>query len=183
MDLVIERIADSTDRLAVMPIDERYGPMGHDDSNIAQLHKAGFEPSKAFVIDVLMRNTTFSETVNFYTSAAATALANADIIIGQFGMGSDGHIAGIKPGSPATDQDESTVTGYTWDDYERITLMPAALRQITIAFLVAYGEDKKVPLAHLQKNDRSFKQLPAVLLYELPKVYVYNDQIGSGGTK
>jgi 6-phosphogluconolactonase/glucosamine-6-phosphate isomerase/deaminase len=183
MDLVLKHAADETGGLAVIPVDERYGPSGHEDSNTAQLKQSGFDPGKAFLVDVLIHNTPFDQTVGFYNSVITAALANADIVIGEFGMGSDGHIAGIKPDSPVTEPDESSVAGYTWEDYTRMTLMPAALKQITKAFLVAYGDDKKAPLKHLQKNDQPFRQLPSVLLYELPKVYVYNDQIGSGGKK
>lgn len=181
MDLVLKHAVKETSGLAIMPIDERYGPSGHDNSNIEQLRKSGFDAGESYVIDVLMHDLPFDQTVEFFNKVASTALASADVVIGQFGMGSDGHIAGIKPDSPATEPDESTVAGYTWEDYTRMTLMPAALKQITKAFLIAFGKDKKVPLTHLQKNDQTFKKLPAVLLYELPKVYVYNDQIGNGG--
>jgi 6-phosphogluconolactonase/glucosamine-6-phosphate isomerase/deaminase len=165
--------------LAIMPVDERYGHPGHDDSNIQQLRDAGFDPGSATFIDVLLHDTPFDETVSFYNELANAALANADLVVGQFGMGADGHIAGIKPDSPAADSDVSTVTGYNWSDYQRLTLMPAALRQITVGFLLAYGSDKKKTLLQLQKNKLPFHKLPAVLLYEIPEMYVYNDQIES----
>lgn len=179
MDIIRNHAGEKLADLVVLPIDERYGPAGHKDSNVQALRDAGFDPGAATLVDVLMHNTPFDQTVSFYNEAAATALSNASVIVGQFGMGSDGHIAGIKPESPATEPDESTVAGYEWDDYVRMTLMPAALRQTTTSFLVAYGADKKKPLVQLQKNAVSFRMLPAVLLYELPDVYVYNDQIGS----
>ncbi len=169
--------------LAIMPVDERYGPAGHKDSNVQQLREAGFELGTATLLDVLVHNTPFDQTVSFYSDMTATVLANADLIVGQFGMGADGHVAGIKPNSPATLADESTVTGYDWEDYQRMTLMPAALRQVTHSFLVAYGADKRAHLEHLQKNDQPFTKLPAMLLYELPDVYIYNDQIESEGYK
>lgn len=181
MDIVRNHASDHLSGLAVMPMDERYGPPGHKDSNVQQLRAAGFEPGPGMLVDVLLHNAPFDQTVSFYNDVAATALANANVIIGQFGMGPDGHVAGIKPDSPATEADESTVAGYDWEDYRRMTLMPAALRQITTGFLAAYGDDKRSPLTHLQKNDESFTTLPAVLLYELPDVYVYNDQIESEG--
>jgi 6-phosphogluconolactonase/glucosamine-6-phosphate isomerase/deaminase len=181
MDMVRNHAGDKLAGLAVLPIDERYGPTGHKDSNVQQLRNAGFDPGAATLVDVLVHDASFDQTVSFYTDVAAAAFANAGVVIGQFGMGADGHIAGIKPGSPAAEPDESTVAGYEWDDYQRMTLMPAALRQVTVAFMSAYGEDKRKPLLHLQKNDQPFAELPAVLLYELPEVYVYNDQIESEG--
>ncbi len=181
MDLVRDHAGDKLAGLAVMPIDERYGPPSHKDSNVQQLREAGFDQGAATLVDVLVHDVPFDQTVGFYTDVAAAAFANAGVVVGQFGMGSDGHIAGIKPSSPATEPDESTVAGYEWEDYRRMTLMPAALRQVTVAFMPAYGDDKRGPLLHLQKNDQPFARLPAVLLYELPEVYVYNDQLESEG--
>jgi len=183
MDLIREHAGDRISGLAILPIDERYGQPGHADSNSQALREAGFDPGGATWIDVLMHNLPLEETVSFYTSVAGAALSNASLIVGQFGMGSDGHIAGIKPDSPAVEPDASTVTGYKWDDYIRMTLMPEALKQITSGFLIAYGADKKKPLTRLQNNKVAFKKFPAVLLYDLPNVSVYNDQIESEGTK
>lgn len=179
MDTVRAHADNRLSGLAILPVDERYGHPGHVDSNIQQLREAGLEPGAATVVDVLLRDLPLEQTVSFYNDAAATALANASVIVGQFGMGADGHIAGIKPDSPATEADESTVIGYTWSDYIRLTLTPSALRQVTIGFLLAYGADKKKKLAALQRNKSSLKTLPAELLYELPDVTIYNDQIES----
>jgi 6-phosphogluconolactonase/glucosamine-6-phosphate isomerase/deaminase len=178
MDMVRDHAGDRTAGLAVLPIDERYGPPGHADCNIQKLREANFEPGAATVVDVLVRDLPFDQTVSFYSEVASTALANADVVISQYGMGPDGHIAGIKPDSPATILDESTVTGYEWDDFSRMTLMPSALRQATFNFVVAYGDDKKTPLGLLQKKTEPFQKLPAMLLYELNNVYVFNDQLG-----
>lgn len=168
--------------LAVLPIDERYGPPGHKDSNMEQLRQAGFEPGAAIVVDVLVQNVPLEQTVAFYNDAAATALANAQAVVGQFGMGADGHVAGIKPGSPACADDAATVVGYEWDDYTRLTLSISTLRQVTVAFLPAFGADKKPALERLRKNDEPFKKLPAKLLYDIPETYVYTDNDILGAT-
>ena len=181
MDMARNHAGKKLAGLAVLPVDERYGPPGYKDSNMQRLREAGFDPGAAMVVDVLVHDTPFDQTVQFYSEVAATALASADVVIGQFGMGTDGHVAGIKPDSPAAEADESTVAGYEWEDYRRMTLMPTALRQIAIGFLIAYGADKKQPLTQLQLKKQPFKKLPAMLLYELPDVYVYNDQIESEG--
>ena len=181
MDALSERASDKLGGLAILPMDERFGESGHKDSNSEQLRKAGFNPGKGTWIDILMHNLPFDQTLSFYSDVSAAAFSNADTIVGQFGMGSDGHIAGIKPFSPATDVDESTVAGYEWEDYDRMTLAAASLRQITHSYLLAYGKDKKKPLQQLMKKTSTFKRLPAVLLCDLPDVYVYNDQIESEG--
>jgi 6-phosphogluconolactonase/glucosamine-6-phosphate isomerase/deaminase len=179
MDMVRDHASERSAGLAVMPIDERYGPPGHADCNVQKLREAGFDPGDATLVDVLVHNQSFDQTVSFYNDVASTALANADVVISQYGMGPDGHVAGIKPGSPATEVDESTVAGYAWEDYMRMTLMPAALRQAAVNFVVAYGADKKKPLEELRKKDMPFTELPAMLLYELSNVKVFNDQMGT----
>jgi 6-phosphogluconolactonase/glucosamine-6-phosphate isomerase/deaminase len=158
-------------------MDERYGKPGHADSNTEALRKAGFDPGEATWVDVLMHDAPFDQTVSFYGEVAATALANAAVVIGQFGLGGDGHVAGILPDSPAADADEVTVAGYEWKDYTRMTLTPVALKQVTSAYVLAYGDGKKEALERLRANSETLAALPAKLLYEIPEVYVYNDQL------
>lgn len=177
MKLVREHADDKLGGLAIMPMDERYGNPGHKDSNTQQLREAGFDPGTATWVDVLTHDVPFDQTVSFYGEVAAAALTNAAVIIGQFGLGPDGHVAGILPGSPATDADEVAVAGYEWTDYPRMTLTPMALRRVQVAFVPAYGEGKKEALKRLQKNDEPLEVLPAKLLYDIPEVYVYNDVI------
>lgn len=179
MDMVRDHAGERSAGLAVMPIDERYGLPGHADCNVQKLREAGFDSGGATLVDVLVHNLPFDQTVSFYNDVASTALANADIVISQYGMGPDGHIAGIKPSSPATDVDESTVAGYEWEDFTRMTLMPSALRQASVNFVVAYGADKKKPLEELKQKKKPFKELPAMLLYELSNVNIFNDQMGA----
>lgn len=177
MALVREHAEDKLGGLAIMPMDERYGAPGHTNSNTQQLRDAGFDPGVATWVDVLVHNVPFDQTIDFYNDVAATALASASVIVGQFGLGSDGHTAGILPGSPAATADEVTVAGYEWSDYTRLTLTPTALKRVTVAYVPAYGDNKKVALERLQKNQESLSHLPAALLYQIPEVYVYNDQI------
>jgi len=181
MKLVRKHAEGELGGLAIMPMDERYGKPGHADSNTQQLREAGFDPGAATWIDVLVHDVSFDLTIDFYDEVAATVLASAAVIVGQFGLGPDGHVAGILPDSPAIDADEVTVAGYEWTDYTRMTLTPVALKQITVAYVPAYGDNKRDALERLQKNAEPLSSLPAALLYELPEVYVYNDAIKSEG--
>lgn len=183
MDMVRNHANGKLGGLAILPIDERYGPPGHKDSNVAKLRNSGFDGAEATLIDVLMRDQPFEETVSFYSDVTAVAIANASTVVGQIGMGADGHIAGIKPESPATSLDESIVVGYEWDDYKRMTLSANTLKKVTNGFLVAYGQDKKGRLEELKRKALPFAKLPAMLLYELPEVYVFNDQMGTRTAK
>ena len=163
--------------LTIVPMDERYGGAGHADSNTEALRQAGFDVGLATWLDVLANNLPFADTVVHYDAAVQNALSHADLVVGQFGIGSDGHIAGILPESPACRAGSATVMGYEWSDYTRMTMTAAALKRITLGYVVAFGDAKRDALERLQKNEESFEQLPACLLYELPEVYVYNDQL------
>ncbi len=181
MQLIKKQAGDALSSLAIIPIDERYGKAGHADSNTQQLRVAGFDPGAATWVDVLARNLSFAETVDFYNDATRVSLENAAVIIGQIGLGNDGHIAGILPGSPAIEALDKVVIGYEWDDYMRMTLTPSALRKVQIAYVLAYGESKAGPLKRLYENNEAFAELPAKLLYEIPEVRIYNNVITSEG--
>jgi 6-phosphogluconolactonase/glucosamine-6-phosphate isomerase/deaminase len=181
MHLLRDHCADKLQGLAILPMDERYGKPGHDDSNTQALRHAGFDPGEATWVDVLMHDVPFDQTVSFYNDVASAALANAGVIVGQFGMGDNGHVAGVQPDSPAAEADEATVAGYDWSDYRRLTLTPAALKQVDVGYMLAYGGGKKDALQRMQQNKETLHKLPAILLYEIPEVYVYNDAIKSKG--
>jgi len=177
MQLVRKHAENELGGLAILPMDERYGNQGHSNSNTEQLRKSGFDPGAATWVDVLTHNVSFEQTVSFYNEVAATAFASAHVIVGQFGIGNDGHMAGILPGSPATNDSEAMVIGYEWDDYQRMTLTSVALKQVQVAYVLAYGQSKKAALVRLQKNAEELSELPAKILYDIPEVYVYNDAI------
>ena len=177
MDMVRTHVAEKLHGLAIMPMDERYGEPGHKDSNTEQLRAAGFDSGSATWIDVLMHDLPFDQTLSFYNGVATTAISNAQAIIGQFGLGSDGHTAGLLPDSPATEIDEATVIGYEWRDYIRLSLSAFALKQVTNAYVLAYGDGKKQTLERLRKNDESFADLPSSLLYQIAEVHIYTDQL------
>jgi len=180
MKLVRKHAENELGGLAIMPMDERYGKPGHKDSNTQQLRAAGFDPGEATWVDVLTHDVDFERTVHFYGEVAATALANASVVIGQFGLGNDAHTAGILPGSPATEANEAAVVGYEWTDYLRMTLTPVALKRVQVAYVLAYGSSKAAALSRLRKNREPLAELPAKILYEIPEVYVYNEDIKEG---
>ena len=169
-------------QLTIMPVDVRYGPNGHADSNYEQMRQAGFEPGTARWIDVLADNASFDETVRQYDDALRQSYSTADIVVATLGLGTDAHTAGVLPGSPAVEPTDHFVVGYAWTDYQRMTASLMALRRIATVWLLAYGEAKAGALRRLYDNAEPLRDLPSVLLYELPEVYVYNDAIESEGT-
>jgi len=165
--------------LTIMLSDERFGPYGHKDSNMQQLHDAGFEPGSAHVVPVLVpESLPMDATTHHYEDNITQALAAADVCIVQLGMGSDGHIAGILPHSPAMEA-TGLVTSYNTENFDRITLTFQALRQATAAYVFAFGADKRTQLVWLQNADLPVDEQPAQFLKRLGEVYMYNDQVDS----
>lgn len=167
--------AKLTRHLTILPIDERYGPEGHKDSNIKQLYDAGFNPKHAIVFAPL-DGSSLETTVSNYEKAFEIAIDNADVAIAQIGMGTDGHIAGILPNSPAL-KAETLVTSYQGPDFTRMTLTLPALRRINQAYLFAYGRPKRAALDRLCDGDYPMDDQPAQVLRELREVTIYNDQL------
>lgn len=177
---VMEHIPDElTTNLSVCLVDERYGDVGHADSNSQQLETAGFNHKKARVIYVLAPGLSLQETAEQFSLALKTAADAADIVIAQLGMGPDGHVLGILPDSPAV-ASENLVEPYVADDYQRITpTVKGALAIIDAAYVFAFGANKRAQLEKLRDSDIPVSEQPAQLLKHLPEAYVYNDHIAS----
>lgn len=175
---VMDTIGDEQSKNLTLALgDERFGPPGHKDSNWQQLNDAGFDPKSARTVSVLQADLKdMYEAAKQYGIVLQDVFAENDVIVGQYGMGPDGHMAGIKPGSPAVNAD-GLVTAYQWDDYQRITTTFEAIKRCDVAFLFAEGEAKRPMLENLQR-DLPLDEQPAQILKQLPEAYVYNDQIG-----
>lgn len=175
---VMRELAPETHaNLAIMLTDERYGLLNHPDSNTLQLTEAGFDPGTATVIPVLTAdNLSLEATCARYNQAISTAFDNADVIVGQFGMGADGHIAGMLPGSPAVNS-KDLVAGYDAGNFIRITLTAKALKHVDVAYVFAYGDAKHEALTKLKTKKLTLKEQPAQVLKQMPESYMYNDQV------
>ena len=179
---VMDGISDELSaNLTIALTDERYGPYNHPDSNWALLKANGFNPKKAHVIETLRENDSsdFDSVVKRYNAEIDAALDEDVMAIGQFGMGADGHIAGILPDSLATDESHyAAVVGYPSNQFSRITITFSAIRRLNSAFLIAMGEDKRAQLERLINQDLPLNVQPAQIIKQVSESYVYNDQVG-----
>lgn len=166
-----------TENLAILLTDERYGTVGHKDSNYKQLHDIGFDRKQATFMPAVIEGLNLQETVRHYEEAVERAFARADTVIGQFGIGGDGHIAGILPNSPASTSAD-LVAGYEALPYQRITLTFEALVQLSVAYAFVFGKDKQTALERLQNEEHTLQDQPSQILKHLPEAYIYNDQVG-----
>ena len=173
-DLLAES-ATNLEKLQVSLSDERYGPVGHSDSNWQQLVEAGLALPGARLQPVL-KGLSLPETTKAYDQSLANDFANADYRIGLLGIGEDGHIAGIKPGSPAIHTNAMAV-GYKWNDYIRLSMSAAAISRLDEVVVYAAGEAKRQVLEQLDQ-DVAIAIQPAQILKRVPRVSVYNDVKG-----
>lgn len=169
--------AERKNQLTIMLTDERYGEPGHAHSNWYQLDQAGFQAGQAHIIPTLVPDLSLEETCKQYEQRVAEAFTAADTVIAQFGLGADGHIAGILPHSPAVTE-AKLVEGYNAGELTRITITPPAIRQINAAYALVYGETKHDAVARLRDENLPLEEQPAQILKELHESYVYTDQAG-----
>ena len=168
--------ADLTKNLTIMAADERYGLVGHADSNEAQLLAAGFPLKQATLIQILQPDTSFAATADRFDRLARQAFASNEIIIAQLGMGADGHIAGILPHSEAVTSPDF-VAAYASQPFQRLTLTHHALKRLSAAYVLAFGADKQPALELLTTKLVPYAEQPAQLLKELPEAYVFSDMV------
>jgi 6-phosphogluconolactonase/glucosamine-6-phosphate isomerase/deaminase len=178
----MKRIRSTTEavflkNLTITLTDERYGPVGHSDSNWQQLQDAGFDMNVENAEDIKMFPILYDlplvETVARFGRTIQEILAHTDVVVGQFGMGADGHIAGILPGSPAVSELTPT-SGYESKPFTRISLTFPILRQIDVAYLFVSGVSKRAATERLHEDGVSLNDQPAQILKEIPEVYVYH---------
>jgi 6-phosphogluconolactonase/glucosamine-6-phosphate isomerase/deaminase len=175
--------AELQEYLAIMLTDERYGVLGNPDSNIRQLYDAGFRPGKATVVPVLTpEELSLEQTAERYAKAVKVAFENANVIVAQFGIGPDGHIAGALPGSAGASS-RKLVVGYDAGAFQRITLTPTALKKINVAYAFAFGDPKRQQLELLRDKKLPLAKQPAQILKQIPESYVYSDVIGENHGK
>lgn len=110
-------------------------------------------------------------------------------MVGVFGIGSDGHTAGIAPNhdsfvNPLFGPDyKNRFVGYCEDssrDFRRVTLTPETIRKyIKRAFVLLEGENKREVLEKfLRSQTQSVEEFPAALLKEPGKqITVFTDLV------
>lgn len=177
VDVMKQLPSDNQHLLSVMLADERYGEVGHPDSNFQQLLNAGFNPGEAQVIEILQPGLSFFDTEQRFKSLANEHFDQADVIIAQLGIGGDGHIAGILPHSPAAREEIELVKAYESQPYKRLSLTFPALRRVNLAYVFAFGESKLGALTNLRHKQLSLNDQPSQILKQINEAYVYNDLV------
>lgn len=159
--------------LTIALTDERHGIVGHPDSNWKQLLDKGFSLLDAKIIPVLTGDDLVDTTEKF-NMVLAQEFKNTDYKIGLFGIGADGHTAGILPESKAVNFEE-LVVGYEAPKFSRITITPKAIEKLDEAVVWAQGEEKWNVIKDLIEKYIDIVKQPAQVLKKVPLLTIFTD--------
>jgi len=160
-------------RLSISLVDERYGPIGHSSENWQQLLKAGFSLPTAQLYRPLTGQSR-SETTKAFNTWLEAHITNANYSIGLFGIGTDGHTAGIKPGTSSVDAPLWAID-FNGEDFERITITPWAIEQLDEVVLQAIGQEKSKVVGQLLHENLTLSEQPAQVLKMVKKSTLFTD--------
>lgn len=158
--------------LSVTLADERYGLVDHKNSNWLNLKQSGFNVANATIITYLSDNN-FFDTEKEVEEKIQKCLSVSGYKIGVFGMGEDGHTAGILPNSESVNSGK-LVCAYETPMYRRITITPKTIVTLDEAFLYCFGENKWPALEKL-KQIISIEEEPVQVLKQVPLLTIFTD--------
>lgn len=159
--------------LTVGLIDERYGSVGHPDSNWTQLMAAGFDTRNIQLLPVMHDQRSLDEACTDYEQRLLSAIQESARVIGIFGIGDDGHTSGILPDSPAVGS-AGILESFVGPDFPRITTTPATMKLIDEAYLVSFGQTKHSQLRRLNEQ-LPVNEHPVQCLKQTQNLIVYSD--------
>ena len=172
VSLILHSENQNLQNLTVTLTDERYGEIGHADSNWQQLQNAGFILPKAKLIPILSGKSIEETTLDFKNNLI-TAFKDTDYSIGLFGAGIDMHTAGILPETLATTSLDLT-THYHTEIFNRITITLRTIRALNEAILYLKGKNKLPVLERLKEKNKTLRE-PVQALKEIKKLAVFFD--------
>lgn len=164
-------------RITIAQVDERYVPPGSSEENWQQLINAGLNPANfKQTVSMLSSGSQPTAIAENYSRLLKQFFSQAAVAIGLFGIGSDGHTAGIKPTEQKTFKrfrGSELVHGYQADDFQRITVTEAVIKQLDSVVAYACGDDKRAVVNQLNVDLPAHTQ-PAQLLKSVPTAVVFN---------
>lgn len=164
-------------KLSVGLIDERYVDLDSTNSNWQQLTSSEFSNSALQLYPILKPNLSHEATAEAYSQQVEQLFNENDVSFGLFGMGADGHTAGLLPGCPLLSEQKLLVGSYTGPDFKRISLTPAGIARLDQVVLYAAGENKWPQLERLSQALPA-SEMPAQLLKKFQPLKVYTDYKG-----
>ena len=162
--------------ITIAQIDERYGKPGHKDSNWEGIKRvAGNLNDYSGAVAVLKGAGSIEEESAYYDAHLNELLKSNIIKVGLFGIGEDGHVAGILPGTEdkfLKYQDGRMVVNFKGSDFPRITTTSSLMPLLDEAIVFASGKAKQSAIEKLTSRLPA-NEHPAQLLKETSNTRVY----------
>lgn len=165
-------LTEVSGRLHVCMIDERYGPVGHENSNWKQLTALGFNTAHCDIHPIL-NGAPIQETAQSYNALISEFLRLDAYKIGMFGIGADAHTAGLLPNNPCMDS-PGLYDHYNGNDFQRITATPQLMPKLDSAILYASGENKNRALQRMFSEETKL-EVPAKILLDAPELHIFTE--------
>jgi len=170
---VSKRLTGDLSGLITTLSDERFVPVGDPDENWQQLLDGGFIVPGAKTYRPLQGKDRTATAADL-GSWMEEQFSLADYRIGIFGMGTDGHTAGLKPHTSAVEA-TGWATVFIGDDFERITMTFDAIKQLDEVVVQAMGADKAAVLKSLLQQDIPIQTQPAQILKSVTRSTLFTD--------
>ena len=162
--------------LTISLIDERFVPLDSPNSNWHALLDGGLNGERARLEPPIIDwDLSLQDAAHDWTLRLGKRIEEADVVVGQFGIGEDGHTAGILPHTAGVREQDKLVLGYEGNDFQRLTTTPALFKRLDLAIGVAMGTAKK-PIIERMVTDISSDEQPAQLLLLAHELIVYTNQ-------
>jgi 6-phosphogluconolactonase/glucosamine-6-phosphate isomerase/deaminase len=163
-------------QITITQVDERYGKPGHKHSNWEGVKKAiGAPEDYAEVVPVLEMGNDIEDVAASYSAKLKQIFNESDIRVGVYGVGADGHVAGMLP-QPEEDFfkfiDGRYMVDFKGKDFPRITTTSALFRHLDDMIVFASGSNKKDAIEKLKKK-LPVHVHPAQLLKNANQAWVY----------
>lgn len=181
-----------SDHVTIAMTDDRFS-MDMDVNNFTQLQSTYFYneaiDTNTYTISTEVWN---EENPEALAERFATGIAGwrkdfpNGVVIATFGIGTDGHIAGMMPEEKADFKKrfvdtKQTVVGYNTpnnEHHERITItMPFIKSEVKHAVVYAVGENKKEAVQKVLAPTGNLHETPARIIREIPDTYLFTDVV------
>lgn len=188
---------DDIQNLTILQVDERFQPGKKEDTNAFQIEKTGLWKAclKAQVeYYMISQERSLEDSTDYYNDTikkfnisrmpqfdkSGNQRKKQMYQIGVFGIGEDGHTAGLLPGYKSSwDGETCCYVGYenSGSFKKRITLTPSSIKKMDVAFILASGKKKKKVLKKLKSSRKANTDaFPALVLLDIPQIEVFTDQ-------
>ncbi len=155
-------------------VDDKLAPLADTGVNYQALVDGGF-PLGNIPLKPIEYHGDVEKDAARYHRVLSQAISEADIVVGQFGIGAGYHTGGILPGSEAAREDVKLVVGYIKDDVTSITITPVFIRRMDVVFINSFGEGKRKMVAHFLGSDAIVEQEPTQVLKEAVSTVIASD--------